>query len=267
MENPISHRFGFSKMMNIDLIGFVTIFAIVLSLHQLRLGNSLHRKTILVVCLLGTLTATYLTMSRGSLLALFFALIAFFIKRNKLLVLFLVISFLITAKTVPALKSRFSLNSILASDRISINLTTLEIIKDYPLTGIGFGMRTYGYSKMFDLAKYNDRIPDRYRQRQLVGSPHNSLADIAVRTGLVGLTLFLFVYFVFVRLGWHMIRYGRDDFIANWGICLMAAFVSVFIQGLFADGMFGPQAIVLHTIFAMMTILWQINGKPEFTET
>jgi O-antigen ligase len=267
MANPISRRFGFSQMMNIDLIGFVTIFAIVLSLQLLRLENGLYRKTILLVCLLATFTATWLTMSRGSLLALLFTLIVFFSNKHKWSVVFLIIFSLIAVKTVPALKARFSLKSILQDQRIGINLTTLEIIKDYPIIGIGFGMRTYGYSKIFDLAKYNERIPDRYRQPHLVGSPHNSLADIAVRTGLVGLTLFLYVYFVFVRLGWHIIRYGKDAFIKNWGMCFMAAFVSVFIQGLFADGMFGPQAIVLYTIFAMMTILWQINRRPDTMAT
>ena len=34
LKNPISKRFGFSHMMNIDLIGFVTIFAMLLSMHQ-----------------------------------------------------------------------------------------------------------------------------------------------------------------------------------------------------------------------------------------
>jgi len=263
IKTPISTRFGFSHMMNIDLIGFVTIFAILLSLHQFKLENSLYRKIILFVCLLGTLMATFLTMSKGSLLALFVALIVFFVKRNNLLVIFLIIFSLIAVKTVPALKARFKPSAILQNERIGINLTTLEIIKDYPVTGIGFGMETYGYSGFIDLSKYNAMIPPQYRQGTPIRSPHNSFADIAVRTGVVGLALFLFVYFVFVRLGWNVIRYGKDDFIKNWGICMMAAFISVVIQGLFADGMFGPQAIVLYTIFAIMTILWQLNTETD----
>ena len=263
MKTPISTRFGFSHMMNIDLIGFVTIFAILLSLHQFKLENSLYRKVILFVCLLGTLMATFLTLSKGSLLALFVALIVFFVNRNNFLVIFFIIFSLTAVKTVPALKVRFSPNELLKNVRIGINLTTLEIIKDYPVTGIGFGMETYGYSDFIDLAKYNAKIPPQYRQVTPVGSPHNSLADIAVRTGVVGLALFLFVFFVFVRLGWNIIRYGKDNFIKNWGICIMAAFISVVIQGLFADGMFGPQAIVLYTIFAIMTILWQLNAQTD----
>jgi hypothetical protein len=71
------------------------------------------------------------------------------------------------------------------------------------------------------------------------------------------------VYFVFVRLGWNIIRSGKDDFIGDWGICIMAAFISVVIQRLFADGMFGEQAIVPCTIFAIMDILWQFNAQTD----
>jgi O-antigen ligase len=267
LKNPISTRFGFSQMMNIDLIGFVTIFAMLLSLRQFRLETQWYRRAILVVCLLGTLAATYLTMSRGSLGAVFIALIVFFVKKNKLLVVFLIIFSLIAVRTVPGLGGRFSLKNTLKDIRVGINLTTLEIIKDYPITGIGFGMETYGYSDFIDLAKYNAKISPQYQQKTVIRSPHNSFADIAVRAGVVGLALFLFIYFIFVRLGWKMILYGKDNFIKDWGVCIMAAFIGVFVQELFADGMFGPQAIVLYTIFAMMTILWKLNTEIDSITT
>ncbi|MFV9644266.1 MAG: O-antigen ligase family protein [Desulfobacterales bacterium] len=267
LKNPISTRFGFSQMMNIDLIGFVTIFAMLLSLRQFRLETQWYRRAILVVCLLGTFAATYLTMSRGSLGAVFIALIVFFVKKNKLLVVFLIIFSLIAVRTVPGLGGRFSLKNTLKDIRVGINLTTLEIIKDYPITGIGFGMETYGYSDFIDLAKYNAKIPPQYQQKTVIRSPHNSFADIAVRAGVVGLALFLFIYFIFVRLGWKMILYGKDNFIKDWGVCIMAAFIGVFVQELFADGMFGPQAIVLYTIFAMMTILWKLNTEIDSITT
>jgi O-Antigen ligase len=260
---PLSARFGFSQMMNIDLIGFVTIFAMLLSMNQFKLETKLYRKIILLVCFLGILMATCFTMSRGSILALFVALIVFFLKRHNLLFIFFIIFCVITATTVPELKARFSKSVILSDLRIGTNLRTLEIIKDYPITGIGFGMQTYGNNKFIDLKKYDSRIPSRYQGGFLIGSPHNSLADVAVRTGLIGFLLFCWAYFIFFRLGWNIIRFGKDDFIRDWGICIMAAFISVVIQGLFADGMFGPQAIVLYTVFAFMDILWQFNTQSD----
>ena len=260
---PISARFGFSHMMYIDIIGFVTIFAVLLSLHQFKLENRWYLKITLLICLLGTLLATCFTMSRGSLLALFVALIVLFFKRHKLLIIFIITFFLIALTTVPALKARFSKKAIFTDPRIGTNLRTLEIIKDYPIFGIGFGMQTYGNKKFIDLKKYDSRIPSRYQGMLIIGSPHNSLADVGVRTGLIGFSFFCWVYFIFFRLGWNIIRFGKDDFIRDWGICIMAAFISVVIQGLFADGMFGPQAIVLYTLFAFMDILLQLNTQTD----
>jgi hypothetical protein len=70
-------------------------------------------------------------------------------------------------------------------------------------------------------------------------------------------------------MGWRTIKYGKDDFIRRWGLCLMAAFVAVFIQGMFENTHSGPPAIVLYAIFAMMTILWHLNmeldSQPDIT--
>jgi O-antigen ligase len=251
-------------MMHIDLIGFVTIFAMLLSMNQFKLETKLYRKIILLICFLGMVVATYFTMSRGSFLALFIAFIIFFLKRHNLLVIFFIIFSLITVITVPSLKARFSRRVILSDLRIGTYLRTLEIIKDYPIFGIGFGMQTYGNKKFINLKKYDSKIPNRYQMAEpIIGSPHNSLADVAVRTGLIGFSLFCWVYFIFFRLGWNIIRFGKDDFIRDWGICIMAAFISVVIQGLFADGMFGPQAIVLYTLFAFMDILRQLNAQTD----
>ena len=45
--------------------------------------------------------------------------------------------------------------------RVGINYNTFEVIKDYPIMGIGFGMQTFG--KDLDLEKYHERIPEKYR--------------------------------------------------------------------------------------------------------
>jgi hypothetical protein len=45
--------------------------------------------------------------------------------------------------TLTPLKNRFTADTVLRNERISTNLVTWEIIKDYPVFGIGFGMQTY----------------------------------------------------------------------------------------------------------------------------
>jgi O-antigen ligase len=135
------------------------------------------------------------------------------------------------------------------------------MVIDYPITGIGFGMQTYYDENL--LNKYNERVPAKYRQRPLHKAPHNLLVDIAVRTGLVGLALFLYIIFKFFQVSWQIIKSGKDDFIRHWGFCFLAAFVAVFIQGQFENILSGPPVIILYTIFALMTILWHMNTKKD----
>jgi len=260
LKTPISGRLGTGFLeMHVDYIGFVTLFAILLSLHHFPRETNLYRKFILLVCLLGISMATLLTQSRGTLIAAVFAFIVLLPKNKKTLIVFFVL-FLIGVGITPGLKNRMNLRDALNAPRIGINLTSWEIIKDYPIMGIGFGMQTYGNKNFLDLDKYNTRIPPKYRRPSVIGSPHNSLADVAVRTGLVGLALYLYILFICALMGWKIIKYGKNDFIRDWGLCIMAAFVGIFIQGIFSDGTFGPQAIILYTIFAMMTILWHFDN-------
>lgn len=258
---PISARLGLTFLeLHVDYIGFATLFAVLLSLHHISRETNLYCKAVLIVCLLGTSMATLLTQSRGTLIAAVIAFIILFPKNKKTLIVFFVL-FLIGVGITPGLKNRLDLTTALRDARIGINFTTYEIIKVYPIIGIGFGMETYGNKNLLELEKYNARVSPKYRQQVIITAPHNSLLDITVRAGLVGLALYIYILVTFVRMGWKKIRHGKDDFIRDRGLCIMAAFVGIFIQGIFADGMFGSQAIVLYTIFAMMTILWRINQK------
>jgi O-antigen ligase len=135
------------------------------------------------------------------------------------------------------------------------------MVKDHPLTGIGFGMQTYFDENL--LNKYNERVPIQYRQSDPVKAPHNLVVDIAVRVGIVGLLFFFCIIFVFGRMGRQIIKSGKDDFTGHWGLCFVAAFVAVFIQGLFENTMSGPPAIILYVIMAMMTILWRLNAESD----
>jgi O-antigen ligase len=244
--------------LHVDYIGFVTLFAIILSLSRLTQETNVYVKVILFISLLLTTAATLLTQSRGTLCAAVIALIILF-SRNKQAVIVFSILFIIGVGITPGLTNRFDLTAALRGERVGINLTTYEIIKSYPIVGIGFGMETYGNKNLLDLQKYNARISPEYRQKRIITSPHNTLLDIAVRTGFVGLALYIYILFTFVRMGWKSIRHGENAFVRNRGSGIMAAFVCIFIQGIFADGMFGPQAIVLYTILAMMTVLYGLG--------
>ena len=176
--------------------------------------------------------------------------------------------FLVIAVVLMPVRERLTPHAVIEririmDDRINAWYCFGEMVKDHPLTGIGFGMETY-YDESL-LNKYNEKVPIKYRQAEPLKAPHNLVVDIAVRLGLVGLGFFFYTLFEFFRMGRHVIKKGTDDFFGHWGFCLMVALIALFIQGLFENTMSGPPAIIFYTIMAMMTILWHLKKKQEIS--
>jgi O-antigen ligase len=247
-----------------NLIGILTLFALLLTLRHIAEAGAKFQKVVLSICLFILTVATLATQTRGTVLAMVIALfLMFFNFKNKKLMLIFFLFLSVTIFLMP-------IKSILTPDNLSIKIKAEatvnrvniwrafgEMIKDYPLTGIGFGMQTYFDENL--LNKYYERV--RVPSHSRVSAPHNLFIDVAVRTGLVGLAFFCYILASFIRMGWKLIRYGENHFIREWGLCLMAAFVAIIVQGMFENTLSGPSAIVLYIIMAMMTILWHLNRR------
>ncbi|HYA12806.1 MAG TPA: O-antigen ligase family protein, partial [Syntrophales bacterium] len=247
-----------------NIIGISTLFAMLLCLYQFTREEIGHRKILLAICFCITAIATLATQTRGSILAMFVSLLLSFPKNKKTItVIFLFLAIFIVLMPVrniltpPAIIERIHI----MDDRINAWYCFGEMVKDYPLTGIGFGMQTYADDNL--LNKYNEKVPIKYRQPEPMKAPHNLVVDIAVRLGLVGLASFFYILFEFFRMGRHIIKNNKDDFFGHWSLCLMVALTALFIQGMFENTMSGPPAIVFYTIMAMMAILWHLNKKQD----
>ena len=247
-----------------NIIGISTLFGLLLSLYQFTKEGILYRRIILTICMCATAIATLATQTRGAFLAMIVSLLLSFPRNKKTLLFFFL--FLALVILVMPVKDQITPSALIGKintdQRIKIWYSFGEMVIDHPITGIGFGMQTYYDENL--LNKYNEKVPAKYRQETPLNAPHNIVLDIAVRVGFVGLALFFYIIFVFVRMSWQIIKSGKDDFIRHWGLCFLAAFVAVFIQGQFENTMSGPPAMILYTTFAMMVILWHIQS--QFTE-
>ncbi len=261
---PFSARLGHTlKEMHTDYLGFITIFGICLSLHFLYKSKNLFHKTLLASSLVIMSVTTLLTQSRGSLLG-FFALLVIMCFHNKKNAIFIIVTILLII--FMPVKERITMNAFTQDVRIKMNRLTIEVIKDYPIAGIGFGMQIYGNANLVDLKKYDSKLPAKYQGGlggMLIGSPHNTILDIAVRTGIVGLILFLYILITPLWMLWRIIKLKKGEYYKSWAICLFACFVSFMIPALFADTTFGPRVITFYTILAMITILWNIAGQDK----
>ena len=258
LGNSLATRYavGLFPEVPINFIGIVTVFAIILSLYHIFKDINLYQKAVLIICLLPLFAATVLTQSRGTLIALTLATIVQLFPRNKRTVVVFLVGMLFVVAVSP-IKNRFTFNSIFHNERISINYITNKVIKDYPITGIGFGMLTFVND--IDVVAYSKGVPDKLYTKY-IHTPHNMFLSIAVRVGLVGLALFLYIVFVFGKMCWQCIKYGKDDFIRNWGHCSVSAFVAFFVIGIFEPVfLFHVTSIVFYVICSMITILWHLN--------
>jgi O-antigen ligase len=243
-----------------NIIGISTLFGLLLSLYQLTKEDILYRRIVLIICLLATAIATLATQTRGAILAMIVSLLLSFPRNKKTLLFFFLFLALFMIVVMPV-KNQITPSAIIGKirqdERAKIWYSFSEMVIDHPITGVGFGMQTYYDENL--LNKYNEKIPAQYRQVTPSKAPHNLLLDVAVRTGLVGLALFLYIIFKFFQVSWRIIKSGKDEFIKHWGLCFLAAFVAVFIQGQFENTLSGPPVIILYTILAMTSILWHLN--------
>jgi len=87
------------------------------------------------------------------------------------------------------------------------------------------------------------------------------LFSIAVRLGLVGLALFLYIIFVFGKMCMQSIKEGKDCLIKSWGCCIGSAFVGFFMIGIFEPSFSHLQETVFFSILSMITIVWRLNEE------
>ena len=263
LDNPIGNRFGYLSIGNINVfpelpvnfIGTVTVFAILICLHFLFQERPLYSRAAIITCLLLLFAATILTRSRGTFIALVFAVTIQLLFKKKKIVSFYFLLALVGIVMLTPLKNRLELGAL--KQRLKINYVTYQVIKDYPITGIGFGMQTF--INDIDEASYINIIPKKKRPENIL-TPHNLLLDITVRLGLIGLISFLSIIFVFGKMCWETIRHVKDDDIRAWASCIVISFIAYFTIGLVEPVfLFKASASIFYIILAMITILWRLN--------
>ena len=259
LGNDFNVRLGLEfDQVQTNLIGTVTVLGILLSLQLLQREKGWQEKLLIVVSIMTLGVATLMTQTKSALIAFLIGVfILFWRKKRALMISVLVVLVVIMASPLKdPLKQRFSAQEMFANARLSINLVTLSVIKDYPVFGIGFGMQTYGNEKF--LRPYYEKLPPKYASSHIFDHPHNIILDTAVRVGLIGLGFFLLILYRVLGMSWKVLG-GTEDFTRDWGVCLNGCFVAILVQGMFEPTLDGPPAIVMFIIMAMITVLWKFN--------
>ena len=246
---------GTFKEMYTGWMCLITVSAIPLMLNELYRANTLYSRLLLTFGFLITTIATLLNQSRAALIGIMVALLIMCMDNKKNIILVVITIFFMVL--IPGIRERVS-NKGLDDIRSNINRLSIEIIKDYHLTGVGFGMQIYGNPDVLNLEKYNQRLPKQYQQHVIRTAPHNIILDIAVRTGIIGLLLFSYILICALFMIWQVWKQTKNEDLRSWAICLLACLASFMTQSLFNDTTYNSRAVAFYTILAMITILWNL---------
>ena len=262
LGNSFSARLGligFTETHN-HIIGMIAVFSTILDINLMRSEIILRYRLILLLCLFPLLAVIILIQTLVTIIAMAAAIVA--LASNKKSRFFLLLMTILFIVLLMLNKNRIFTNEKLQSlhHRIEIGYYTIEIIKDYPVKGIGFGMESYW--KAIDFNKYYQRIPDKYRIfKSLAMDPHDMVLDIAVRLGLIGVVLFLYIIFIAFRMCYKVIKNSREDFFIRWRNCILSIFIAFIVIGLFQPVFSHMQEVMVCTVISMTTILWRLSKE------
>lgn len=242
-----------------NLSTYMTFAGLLMLVGVLALARVIFQKPMQrwVWASIGIITlALLLTLTRQAWLGFFIgSVFLVFVWRKKMLLLFPII--LLVGYIASPLPAQNRINTMFSGkDRTFETRTNLwqvgwEVFKDYPLTGCGF--------RCVDLVnnQYPDplyeKTHDLHRAVKYLRGMHNNFMQLAVDTGILGLTAWLGIWVCFFRLLYHRAKAIKRDPQERWAIYGSAAAVLAFlVGGFFESNLYDSEvAMVLYFIMAL----------------
>lgn len=238
------------------------LFSLFLIIFALFIFPSIGSRSAFLALIISTVTFSllYLMSSKISLKKKFIFTISFF-----LIGVFVFLSFLFFLKqsslynrldwSLNTLRNKVSLN-IFFTDKLNFWIVATNMIKNYPLTGVGLG------AYIIELPNYANFMGMGFRDTD---SAENYFFQVAAELGLVGLFLIFWLFYEVIkqiRRTWKRFSVNdKDKFIF---IGIISGLVSVFVNFFFHSyiGAFDVKYLFWFLI-ALVFVYLRVSGKPE----
>lgn len=225
---PLLRRRMYSTLENPNLFGAYLLMIIsILTAFTLR-ERAVKKRTVFAVILLSLLLCLALTYSRGawvSLAAIVLGLTLFYDKRFGLLFLLVpVVLAFYHGQVVERFLSLFSGEDTSVDLRFALWESTMAMIEEHPLLGVGWGAYFLAYPD------YNFFIQE---EGVLIFHAHNMYLNMLAEVGIPGGMAFLLAFFAQGILCWRNYCHGNDSFTKSMGLggVLMVMALSVISMG------------------------------------
>jgi len=246
----------FSTLQNPNLLaGFlVTVMAVASGIGLYTPGR---RRRLLLFGLAGVLgVCLLLTYSRGawlSALAVLGVCGMIYNRRLLWLVLFLPVLALLAHDAVSErLLSIMNPVDTSCSLRLAVWESTVAMIMDHPLTGVGWGAYQLVYPS-YDFFVLN--------QATTIYHAHNMYLHLAAETGLPGLAAFLSIMVGHIRLALSSFRQARDKRTRGMMLGILAAFAGIAVSGMTDYVMYNVQIAMLFWLLNAVVISAQPGNR------
>jgi O-antigen ligase len=255
---PITARLGVPEFnVPVNSIGLIAGYSLLIALSMFKLKNKLYLKLVFLLFILNSSLAILLSGTIGAIIGVIFPILTLLPKNKRKMSVF-ILFFLILLSLLPTKHILSRINIKFQSKvRPAIWYSYFQVIKEQPVIGTGFGMEIY--NPIF-LEKFNAHLPDEIKKYGPF-HPHNIIVDITVRTGIVGLILFLYIIVSSLWVTTNTVKKTEDHFIKNWSLCITAVFTSILIQSMFTDILLVKQAYLFYLTLSLMTILWRLDAE------
>ena len=127
---------------------------------------------------------------------------------------------------IPAIRDRAYSAIVPSENQTRLNLwkTTINMSKDFPLTGIGEDNFDY-YIDKYKVEGYYDTT----------AHPHNDYLTVLVSSGIPGLIAFLTMWFLIIQAGFKTHKYSTNPFLRELALGSTLAMIGFMVGGLFQN--------------------------------
>ncbi len=234
-------------------IGLLVARTIPFALASLLLSAERRKRILMLIALLVMLVAAALSQSAGALLlgipAGFFVVLLLWKPRTAAIVVAIMaaagVIVSIPLSQHPRFTRLFDFSSGSSFFRLRLWQSTLQMIEDRPITGLGLDQFLYNYRGRYIL-------PEAWQEPNL-SHPHNILLDFWIRLGLGGVLLLVAIQFIFWRMCWRLYRRFRENpSLSAVLVGAMGSMAALVLHGMVDNSVF---VLDLSYIFALLLVI------------
>ena len=256
-NNPDVKVRVFSFFNNPNILAEYLVMIIPISVSLFWYTKRLDKKIIFLGTTLIMILALVLTLSRGGWIGFAFSALVFILLIEKRLLLSIIPISLGAIYLLPQtiLNRILSIGNLADSSnayRIKMWGITLDIIRDYPMAGVGFGHLPF------------KQTYETYIRTMPIYHSHNTYLQTAAETGIPGLIVFLFFLFILFKYSINSLNKTEDRYIRILSAGVLSGVAGVLAHGLVENVLYLPKIIMTFWfMIGFILTLIRIKDKQE----